>query len=444
VLQPAVSQNGHGKHPSMLQDSMVSFKQAFLCALGLACTVVLGSAQTGGKHVLTSPLQHAAALRRTAASCTAGPGASDHLTRTALWLESAEIVSSWGADGAIVDCVPYLQQPGLLWASPEEQKAALLILNNKYKSSRTNNLRALSKCPHDTVAVVRTRPGVCIPGKKAPPRASHQRALRAARDPALSYNSNINDYDWVTNPWGNVSSAVDTYGIFSVGHQAALPVCTNDGQCHSLNQIWWLTTEGSAKNEFTQSLEAGWITSNYFTQDVTTSVFVFSTNDSYRGNPTDYYNLPGGFIMAPSSPITLGLPVSQLQWTLSYRKDPGAFILWAQRFEEGPDAGSFSVVDSTWYAVGHYPYSRFSSDANFDWFQCGAEVYHQDNVASASGRILGCGSSQVADRYGEFQFTPIPTFVGFSASYFPTTWTPPNGFAAEEGVQFQGSPVCPS
>ena len=74
--------------------------------------------------------------------------------------------------------------------------------------------------------------------------------------------------------------------------------------------------------------------------------------------------------------------------------------------------------------------------------QAGCEMYHTTMDVSASGRILGWGTSLGAQTsVGKFQ--PTPAGSGFYATYEPQVWSPPNGFASPELVEFKGTPTKP-
>lgn len=130
---------------------------------------------------------------------------------------------------------------------------------------------------------------------------------------------------------------------------------------HSLNQLWWLDTQGTKSFEY--SLEAGWVT-EMFGQQMATELFVFSTNDGYNGSVADRYNQAGGFVQYTDTPVVLGSPLtSSQQFTLS-------FILL-------PNNGGYELnysVNGSKQAIGYYPMSRYPTQPDFNYLWYGSEV----------------------------------------------------------------------
>ena len=365
-------------------------------------------------------------------------------------------------DGAVIDCVAFEHQPALIGAAPDVVRQAVARKDRAVADNR-RTLATMSPasqphrdlCPPDTVGLARFRllanpqgdaPQRCLPPVKRRPAAdlgssSHSTVPSEGHaSPTAGYS-----YDYAITDYINVAGANDSYALFSVGTDGVpLATCRADTVCHSLNQLWWLTTDGGTPD--TRSLETGWIASNYFTTQVTTSFFVFSTNDDYHGDKDDQYNAAGGFVQYPGGPIIFGAPVSNASYALSYSRTGGdangATLYGFPISAAGSTAYSWP---GSWVELGTYLPSRFASGAAFDYFGAGLEVCIADGEASdatASGRILGWGTSQ-ANQAIKGAFACDPPGDGLAFAYTGgATWSPACPYADAQGdlVQFSGSP----
>ena len=165
------------------------------------------------------------------------------------------------------------------------------------------------------------------------------------------------------------------------------PAMTPNNDAHTLNQLWWLTTNGASKN--TNSLETGWINSSYFTQTMQTTIFAYSTTDGYNNGPSDHYNSAGDFVQYSSSPIIPGVPLTNISYVFAYSKAADGYELDLYPINADGSLG-------TQIAVGYYPYSRYTNGANenFDHFGGGAEIYvAPGKLATLSGTMYGVGTN---------------------------------------------------
>eukprot|EP00300_Choanocystis_sp_HF-7_P034269 c46913_g1_i1.p3 GENE.c46913_g1_i1~~c46913_g1_i1.p3 ORF type:complete len:397 (-),score=82.46 c46913_g1_i1:29-1189(-) len=365
--------------------------------------------------------QHAAAWRAALRFCPS----SDHeaLSANAHFYFKLHAERTFEQNGAVFDCVPFLEQPSLALASDVERAEALELLSEHRGTDS-------SLCPRDHVALVRHRTPVKAPadGRSCLPR----KVMARSADPV--------GYQWVMpKTISVVQGASFSQAIFNVGESSEpLATCAADGQCHSLNQLWWLTTNGGSSN--TCSLETGWIASNYFTTEVTTSIFVFSTNDGYGGNKDDQYNMLGGFTLLPGAPVTPGQPLPSVAMNLRYLLvSNGSYILQTRGFTDNSN-GSFTT-DTEWASVGFYRTSRYpAGDNDFKYNEAGCEVYYSGGSATtASGRLLGWGTSLgTMQTTGLFQ--AVPQGSTLKVAYTPTTWTNPNSDASKGSADFTGNP----
>lgn len=331
-------------------------------------------------------------------------------------------VATVSSGGAVFDCVPFAHQPGVPddWSGFPTTRPSFV---GEDEEVVLPSMTSTTACPDGTVAVVRFT--------RCPPRKLPLPSWEA------SVGVNHTGFSYVIPGTIHVPNAKESSVILSSGVDVPRATCNPNGACHSLNQLWWSTTPGSGN---ICTLEAGHIASNYFTSDVTTSMFAFSTNDAYKSDSTDRYNLAGGFSMYPSTPFSLGAPMDTVQWHLAYVMDETekVYNLWARNFTEpAPDKFTAGV----WQAVGFYRFSRFSSFcAAFEYNQAGCEVYQTTKDATASGRILGWGTDAGTESVLN-RFRPDPADTGFTASYRSATWSPANDYASANQVVFSGSPI---
>ena len=355
------------------------------------------------------------------------------------WLDAVSVLHTYTHKGATIHCVDYLDQPGLWNAGKQEREEARKVAAYLAAESKPNN--GNNGCPAGSVAVTGVREDVCVPSKRSPLPEHH---LSSSEHDVSGPEVNYTDYSYVVSPQVSVEGASEVYGVFSVGIETKMPTCLANDACHSLNQLWWLHHTPS---QFF-SLEAGWIKCNYFTPEVTTALFTYSTNDGYRGDKQDEYNMLGGFVVAPQADVVPGKPLDSVSFQLAYKAvdDISAFVLYSSSFELSQNASGVVCSGKTnWVPVGHYPYSRYpGGKPDFNRNQCGAEMYHTTTTITASGRIYGWGSDLKNEPINN-AFGPIPANTGFLHAYGSALWSPHNPYASPTSkyVQFSGQPSHP-
>ena len=392
---------------------------------GLVVLIMVGGAWAG----VPTAREHAHAWR----SAVCGAAEAEAVGALAEYYDSVVPVATVEVGGAVVDCVAFEDQPALLGRPAGDVAAARAAWE---RVGRGGGGARASVCPGESVGVTRFR----IRGAERPVRgAVAKRCLPQAKQRVAATLPQGYSYVLPTPPFAAASTATDVWSAHSVGVGVPLATCLANDECHSVNQQWWL---GRSDDHAELSLEAGWVSSNYFSPKVTTSFFVYSTNDTYAGDKADLYNLAGGFVAYPHAPLTPGVPLTDFQWIISYRKDDAAaaFVHYAMPFNS-TGSSSFSA-SGTWIPIGHYPYSRFPNGRAFSEFSCGAEIFHTTatKAITASGRILGWGTS-AGTLPIDNKFVPDPAGTGFSAAFAPVSWAPANPYSNAYAVHFSGSPT---
>lgn len=152
-------------------------------------------------------------------------------------------------------------------------------------------------------------------------------------------------YSYISSNWSEIQ-AISTYIVLN--NNESMPFVTNDGDSHSINQMWWLTTPGGSNQ--TVSLEAGWINCNYWTSTATTSLFVFSSPDGYQDQNNgagDQYNTGGGFIQFTNTPA-LGSPITDVKYKFSYNQysdESGGYKLTLVPFTKTLKEHMYSILN---------------------------------------------------------------------------------------------------
>jgi hypothetical protein len=265
----------------------------------------------------------------------------------------------------IVDCVPFDQQPGIVSLRRRGIKTG--FVDKKVDFDDTLFHFKKTDCPAGTVGIPRTNPHA-RPSKKHP--------RRVGVDVTYEY------YDYIITPYlptPRANASDITLGLES-------PPFVTPGAGRSVNQMWWLTnTDGGVD---TMSLETGWITSNYTTANVTTSLFVFSTVDGYSDGPDDKYDYAGGFIGYSGAP-TLGTPLSSVHFKFSFSLVPGVgYELELFPFTKS-SSGVYHMGD-VGIPVGLFPLERFPTVPVFNFLQAGAACHTVNkSMAAMRGTIHG-------------------------------------------------------
>jgi len=310
------------------------------------------------------------------------------------YYSKANILKTYNEPQYTIVCVPFDQQPSLINKSPSEKAAAYNPL--KYIKTSTYMQKMMSNS-----APFQVKADLCDVGDVAINRPLLKTLKRgnvnAFAKSSVNHSSiaaNTDGYNWaqpiLAGLYSNDTSilipgdAKSVMARFSEVNRTRAIVREED-QSHIINQIWWTNHAGSGDLDFA-SIEAGIITSNYFTDSVQTTLFIYSTNNDYNGG--GYNLIPGMFVQYPNTPA-LGTPIdTSNHYAIKFRIIP-----------EGYELDLYISPDTSddYIAMGYYPYSYYSdrpaTETNYmRFFSVGAEIYHDSsssNVLHAGGTIHG-------------------------------------------------------
>lgn len=340
------------------------------------------------------------------------------------YYNEVKITKSVPKDGYVVDCIPFEQQPGLIRATEHEKNLAIELSKNARVAIIDDSYFdfKLTDCPVGDVGIVRPRLSNLY--------EQNEHAFSKYPKKQLGHDLyNDTGYGYIVSNELNVSTMTDVFVTLGVGPDVdVVPPYVPAGQSHSLNQLWWTTTDGGSSN--TISLETGWIQSNYFTSNVTTTLFTYSTPNGYNGGKYNQYNNAGGFISYPNTP-TLGTPVSNVDYMFSYQILPNnagyLLALWPYS----------NYTMGKGFDLGYYPMSRYNSTPEFSFFEVGSEAYIAENAqVSMAGKIFGYADTKTDFKVFD-QFHIQPAGLAYEFGYFTQEWQ--NASWLDEGaINFSG------
>ncbi|CAE7651533.1 unnamed protein product [Symbiodinium sp. CCMP2456] len=371
----------------------------------------------------------------------------------------------------VVDCVPFLMQPGLLWASDSEKQLAMDV--DAEQSTGDEGMDEYG-CKADEIPLPRPNTKALEDGL-----AEVFRKTAKSRDPSAPSKSDGYHYS-LTPTYYNVSSD-KVHVIAGVGPGIApIPVVPPTGD-HTLNQLWWITRasppipvvpptgdhtlnqlwwispplkghnstydRNGYSNSFV-SLETGWMRagtarSGSSSSSITT-IFVFSTPDTYTDGCSDgrwgRYDHWGGFIVSKSpaaKALSPGLEREEVSFKFEYKRHSSHVELKLTPFQVNNNS---APVFGKEVHVGHYPINSdrycwgFPTDG--DWsLQVGLEMeanyFPESGEQTVSGKIYSWGPGddewQIHDmfsgpdyfhnNYSTYSQNPEKWAVTFSGTY---------------------------
>ena len=347
-------------------------------------------------------------------------------------------------NGFVIDCIPFEQQPSLFYATAEVKAAALQRMVQYSGGSLPSFAYDTNACPSGDIALSRARLAAYSNGNLF---------KKVSSNTTNSHSLNYSDagYSYVLSP---INLITPNNAVFTIlNNNGQTPIVPANGS-HQLNQLWWITTNGGTNQ--TQSLETGWIYSNYFTANSATTLFTFSTPNAYGSNSqSNQYNLAGGFIQNPGTPA-FGAPLSDVQYKFEYQQnqDGSGYELFITPFKLVSGSYQFeSAIDMGYWPQSHFSgYSGFSANPNFKYLQTGSEVYAEStSVVSMVGTIYGYGSysptatsSWYPDGSISLDWYPInsgtftPTLSSYIASFATQSWALNSTIISLNSVTFAG------
>jgi len=350
--------------------------------------------------------------------------------------------------GFVYDCLPFAYQPGLINVSADKMKKASDRYERAKATAQKDSPEAM--CPVGQIPLPRVRLKVLREGGdlqiKEKDFSSKTRSLSLAESATnLSLGKRTCSSDagqqWLNKGYSycqTQSYPVDaTYVDVTLGvggNSAPLPKLTgNTGVSggHNINQLWWLGT--ATQYPYTISLEAGWVLSGAFAEELALTFFVYSTPDGYQsicsqgelGGKSDQYNLHGGFVQY-SNIVAFGSPLQNFQAKIGYRQNEDSDgTYWELEYTPFTLNGYYEayVLEET-TSIGYWDSDRFSEcyGGEMNQYSFGFEMNQGDFETVASGTIFQGGYTPSDTNV----YTPIRIDTEFCNAPYGVglTWNP--------------------
>ncbi|CAE6969472.1 unnamed protein product [Symbiodinium natans] len=333
----------------------------------------------------------------------------------------SEITRSAPTDlGQVVDCVPFLKQPALLWATREEKHEALELWAESEEFEDQN--MEYYGCARDEIPLPRPslhalRLGLVQEFRKTGSPTGGLWPATGSRPQLSLLQSEGHDcrtikpphpgppnYTYSTSPICKTHDSHQAFTILEVGGSLPVPEVPTSGG-HTLNQMWWKGLP--PQSELPVSMEAGWLASDPDGGGtVGTRLFVYSTPNAYLpkddcegGNHYDHW---GGFVHYPGTPALGVYSTKEVRSVFIYQTvGPSQGVPERVEFYLAPLDTNYRKtgrVESK-QLVGYWPRRHYCHGfPNHEdlLLYTGLEVYVPSQCPgtprTASGRILGWGT----------------------------------------------------
>lgn len=315
------------------------------------------------------------------------------LLRTMAYYKKIHILKTINKTHYTVDCVPFAEQPALI-DNPVLSETMLTAVRSMTKKNISAlkrmggnfDLNPARECPLGSVAILRPSRVILTSrqanSKVAPATGTSGYSSRYVHA-GYSYQLGENDAGDL------ISILTDANQAYFKGPQNQ-SVERNNLVDHSLDQFWF-TNNTYQQAIPTYSVEFGIISSAYFTNTASTSIFVFASIDNY-GNDSCYNIECSNFVQFPNTPV-LGNPANtnldyifQVTHTTfnQYLNSPAYYLTLVSH--DSNNATNSSSVLLGYYADSIYP----SSNDLPRYFSAGAEVYadRPDNGTQMYGNYM--------------------------------------------------------
>ncbi|WCM95174.1 neprosin family protein [Acidovorax sp. NCPPB 2350] len=304
--------------------------------------------------------------------------------------DGVTVVRSLKQDGAISDCIPVGEQPGLRDGSAVASPPPV----NPHGPA-AGDLTAGEQCPRGTIPLERIGLDQLVHfatlkqflSKGAAPR----RPGASAAPEAGASSEEVHHYSVMY---------ADTGGALIAGAGADLniwnPAFATPRDYMSISQIWILS------EDYQQSLEVGWQRQSHAPDWGTSSIlFIYSTQDGY--DKTGCYNLGCGQFVQTTSGNVFGVAFASNRYSVKN----GTQGVVKVAFQRNADGNWWLSVDGHW--VGYYKANLYRDDlaspSASTYVSAGGETYADDNAPSTpmgSGAFAASGYRQAAFQANHF------------------------------------------